>query len=327
MTSLKSQVPPWPVFVKPLLEVLSSTDSMRRRDATNRAAELVDMSDEARAEVTERGEAQGAYRAGWAIANASKAGLIENVARGVYRITQKGRDWLREYPDGLETYADANRIFAEYWPHKRSGGVAGLDGSASSSAPIAGVGEDVTEPSVPDTHTVPQENPVELIEAGVDEIKAAVADELLTRLRESHPDFFEEAVVSLLLAMGYGGAEQRGKRIGGTGDGGVDGVIDQDALGLDQIYIQAKRYSETNTVGRPEVQAFIGALHGFGASRGVFITTGSFTKGARAYADGINTRVILIDGDRLGKLMVKYKVGVQVEHVYEVVKVDEDFFE
>lgn len=175
---------------------------------------------------------------------------------------------------------------------------------------------------------VPQENPVELIEAGVDEIKASVAEDLLKRLRESHPDFFEEAVVSLLLAMGYGGAEQRGKRIGGTGDGGVDGLIEQDALGLDQIYIQAKRYAETNTVGRPTVQEFVGALHGKQASRGVFITTSTFTKAAREYADGINNlRVILIDGDRLGKLMVKYKVGVQVEHVYEVVKVDEDFFE
>lgn len=127
--------------------------------------------------------------------------------------------------------------------------------------------------------------------------------------------------------MGYGGAEQRGRRIGGTGDGGVDGVIDQDALGLERIYVQAKRYKEGNSVGRETIQAFIGALHGFGASRGVFITTSTFTQHARDYASGIQSRVILIDGKRLVSLMIKYRVGVQVKQTYDVVEVDEDFFD
>jgi restriction system protein len=150
---------------------------------------------------------------------------------------------------------------------------------------------------------------------------------LLTRLRSSDPGFFEEAVVKVLLAMGYGGTEQRGKRIGGTGDGGVDGVIDQDALGLDQIYVQAKRYADGNTIGRETIQAFIGALQGFGATRGVFITSSTFTANARDYANAISTRVILIDGQRLAQLMIKYRVGVQVKQSYEVVEIDEDFFE
>lgn len=131
----------------------------------------------------------------------------------------------------------------------------------------------------------------------------------------------------MLLAMGYGGAEQRGRRIGGTGDGGVDGVIDQDALGLDQIYVQAKRYADGHNVGREAIQAFIGALHGFGASRGVFITSSAFTREARQYAEAVPTRVVLIDGARLAELMIKYRVGVQVKQSYDIVEIDEDFFE
>lgn len=123
-------------------------------------------------------------------------------------------------------------------------------------------------------------DPAERIEQAITAIEAEVAGELLSRLLDQSPEFFEQAVVDVLLAMGYGGGKQRGKRIGGTGDGGVDGVIDQDALGLDQIYVQAKRYAVDRSISRETIQAFIGALHGFGASRGVFITTSSFTTGA-----------------------------------------------
>lgn len=159
------------------------------------------------------------------------------------------------------------------------------------------------------------------------ELNQAVVVDLLERLRGSHPDFFEEAVVKVLLAMGYGGAEQRGKRIGGTGDGGVDGVIDQDALGLDQTYIQAKRYAEGKTIGGETIQAFVGAVLQKGASRGVFITTSSFTPAAKAAAASHHVRIALIDGLRLASLMIQYRVGVQTRQTYEVVELDEDFFE
>ena len=165
------------------------------------------------------------------------------------------------------------------------------------------------------------------LDAAMDRINAEVGADLIQRLREGHPDFFEEAVVKLLLKMGYGGAEQRGRRIGGSGDGGVDGVIDQDALGLDRIYVQAKRYADGNTVGRETIQAFVGALHGVGASRGVFITTSTFSSGARQYAENVPSRIILIDSARLVSLMIKYRVGVQVKQSYDVVELDEDFFE
>lgn len=154
-----------------------------------------------------------------------------------------------------------------------------------------------------------------------------VAADLLKRLREQDPSFLEQSVLDVLVAMGYGGTEQRATVLGGSGDGGVDGVIDQDPLGLERVYVQAKRYGKDNSVQRPDIQGFVGALHGVGANRGVFITTSRFSSGATEYAKGINTRVVLIDGQRLTELMIKYGVGVQQRQVFTVVEVDEDYFE
>jgi restriction system protein len=198
-------------------------------------------------------------------------------------------------------------VFAPFWPK-----------SDSSSTPEL-------QPSIKDAVDVL--DPIEQIEDGINRIEEEVGDELLMRLRESHPDFFEQAVVDLLLAMGYGGAEQRGTRIGGTGDEGIDGIIDQDALGLDRIYVQAKRYKPGNNISRETIQAFVGALHGFGATRGVFLTTSAFTPYATAYAANVQSRVILIDGKRLVALMIKYRVGVQVKRIYTAVEIDADFFD
>ncbi|KGJ73481.1 restriction endonuclease, partial [Cryobacterium roopkundense] len=139
------------------------------------------------------------------------------------------------------------------------------------------------------------------------------------------PGFFEQAVVQLLLAMGYGGTTGSGSVTQLSNDGGIDGVIDQDVLGLSRVYIQAKRYADSNVVGRPDIQAFVGALSGK-ADSGVFITTSRFSDGARVYAEGVPTRVILIDGKRLTSLMIRYGVGVQVRETYRVVEIDEDFF-
>lgn len=158
-------------------------------------------------------------------------------------------------------------------------------------------------------------------------IEARVGEDLLDRLRNSHPEFFEQAVVDLLLKMGYGGAAQRGKRIGGSNDEGIDGLIDQDALGFDQVYIQARRYKAGNNVGRESIQALVGALHGFGASRGVFLATSAFTSGAIDYAQKVQSRIILIDGAKLVDLMIAYRVGVQERQRFSAVEVDEDYFE
>lgn len=237
-----------------------------------------------------------------------KARWIERPLRGHYSITADGREALARHAGGFD-YASARQIFAPFWP------------------------KDVEKQRVSESEAVDHPldtqvlDPVEQIEDAISRIEAEVGEELLARLRDSHPDFFEQAVVDLLLAMGYGGAEQRGKRIGGTGDGGVDGVIDQDALGLERVYVQAKRYRAGSNISRETIQAFVGALHGFGASRGVFLTTSAFTPAATSYANAVQSRVVLIDGERLVGLMIKYRVGVQVKETYTAVEIDADFFD
>ncbi|KNX38270.1 restriction endonuclease [Luteipulveratus halotolerans] len=304
-----SEVPIWPHFVRHVLAVLSDGSTLPRRDLVDQVIDHAALSDSARAETLNTGGYRSEQRISWAISNLLKATLIERPVRASYRITEAGRAWFADHPDGVIDYATARSTFHEYWP----------TGTRTAH------GESATTPVESEGST--DVDPVEQISSGIDRIEAAVSDDLLQRLRDSHPTFFEDAVVKVLLAMGYGGAEQRGKRVGGSGDGGVDGVIDQDALGLERIYVQAKRYAEGNTVGRETIQAFIGALHGFGANRGVFITTSSFTQHARDYAGSIPTRIVLIDGERLVGLMIKYRVGVQVKQTYDVVEVDEDFFE
>ena len=169
-------------------------------------------------------------------------------------------------------------------------------------------------------------DPVEQIEEGLARIHEAVAADLLQRLQGKDPAFFEAAVVKLLVAMGYGGADGTATVTQQSHDGGIDGVIDRDALGLDRAYVQAKRYASENAVQTPAVQAFVGALNGK-ASNGVFITTGRFSKGAVEYARTAQTRIILIYGQRLTDLMIRYGVGVQNQQTLHIVAVDEDFFE
>lgn len=301
----ESEVPIWPKFVRHVLAVLSDGSTLHRRDIVNRSIDLAQLSAAARSETLNSGGLRSEQRMGWAISNLLKAGWIERPIRANYRITAAGRQWFAEHPEGIGSFSEANQTFAAYWP------------DAEKKPTAVGAGESEIEAA----------DPIEQIEFGINRIATDVGDALLSRLRESHPDFFEEAVVKLLLAMGYGGAEQRGRRIGGSGDGGVDGVIDQDALGLDRIYVQAKRYAEGSNIGRETIQAFVGALHGVAATKGVFITTSTFTQNARNYAASIPTRTILIDGKRLVTLMIKYQVGVQVKQSYDVVDIDEDFFE
>lgn len=169
--------------------------------------------------------------------------------------------------------------------------------------------------------------PEELLESGFQRIQSALASELIDRIKSCSPEFFERLVLQLLLAMGYGGSrEDAGQRLGGSGDGGVDGVINEDKLGLDVIYIQAKRWSE-GTVGRPEIQKFVGALQGKRAKKGVFITTSYFSTDARDYVSHINDRVVLIDGEQFVQYMIDHNVGVSVVDSYEIKKIDSDYFE
>lgn len=308
--SASSAVPIWPALVIPVLQALKDGDVLHRKDIADRAAELASVGPEARSETLLSGGKRYEQRFGWALSNLTKASWVDRASRGHYRINEMGLAALAQHSEGF-TYAQARETFAPFWP----------DASAETASSKSDLGPGALAQEVRVT------DPIEQIEDGVRRIEVEVGEELLDRLRESHPDFFEQAVVNLLLAMGYGGVEQRGRRIGGTGDEGIDGIIDQDALGLDQVYVQAKRYKAGNNIGRETIQAFVGALHGFGASRGVFLTTSAFTSGATSYANNVASRVVLIDGDRLVKLMIKYRVGVQVRDTYTAVEIDADFFD
>lgn len=305
MTEEASLVSIWPEYVIPTLQVLSDGQSRQRREVFDAVADRAGVSDDARAETLKSGGTRYEQRMGWVLSHLGKAKWVDRPERGHYVINDAGRAALAKYPQGFD-YALAREVFAPFWPEK-----------AKTAAPA----------STPVQPSDEISDPIEVIEDAVSRIEASVGEDLLDRLGNSHPDFFEQAVVDLLLKMGYGGAAQRGRRIGGSNDEGIDGLIDQDALGLDQVYIQAKRYKEGNNVGREPIQAFVGALHGFGASRGVFLTTSAFTSGAIEYAKKVQSRIILIDGAKLVDLMIAYRVGVQEKQRFSAVEVDEDYFE
>jgi restriction system protein len=170
--------------------------------------------------------------------------------------------------------------------------------------------------------------PQEQIEKAVLTIQSALRSELLQRILQNTPDFFEELIIDLLVKMGYGGSRpEAAKQLGRSGDGGVDGVVNEDRLGLDRIYLQAKRYSEGNVVGRPEIQKFLGSLVGMGATKGVFVTTSKFSGEAIGFARHLSQRVILIDGPRLAELMIEHGVGVRLNRAVEFKQIDENYFD
>ncbi|AXJ09362.1 restriction endonuclease [Arthrobacter sp. PM3] len=302
-------IPKWHGFMTPILRVLSDGQARTRTELTKQAMDAARLPEELRAVRLGSGGLKAKGRVGWAISHLIAATALARPDNALYVITDVGHQLLTRYPDGL-AQAQLREVEA-YRRHQAEVRAARRETSPSPEIEI--LDEDA--------------DPTDVIEAAIDRIHAETGSSLLSRILASSPEFFEHAVVDLLLKMGYGGAEQRGRRIGGSGDGGVDGVVDQDALGLDRVYIQAKRYSADNTVGREAIQAFVGALHGVSASKGVFITTSRFSQGAKDYAANIPTRTILIDGTRLVNLMIKYRVGVQVKQSYDVVELDEDFFE
>jgi len=295
-----SEVPTWERFIAPSLKVLSDGHLHRSRDIRRAVANALELSPGARDELIPSGQRRWENRANWALSYLGRYGAADRPGRGHYRITPQGRDLLEARPDGITAH-DLETILG----------------------PIATVPM-AAEQAIDQESTL---DPEEQIALGISRIQADVASDLLQRLHSQEPAFFEQAVLDLLIAMGYGGAEGRATRTQLSSDGGIDGVVDQDALGLSRIYVQAKRYALDASVGRPEIQAFVGALHGNQANQGVFLTTAGFSSGARQYAENIGTRVILIDGQRLASLMIRYGVGVQIKRTVHIVEVDEDFFE
>jgi restriction system protein len=273
---------------------------------TIEVADLMGISAEQRTETIPSGASRLLNRVQWGLSYLTQAACVMRPKRGIYTITDRGRGLRAAHPD-LLGLAQLEQ-FPEYQEFKRRGQ---RHGPGANDA-----GDSADELT-----------PFERISTAVDEIESAVARDLLDRIRTMPPEFLEKAVLRLLVAMGYGGSHGDAQHLGGSGDGGFDGVINQDRLGLERVYVQAKRYAADNVVGRPAVQGFVGALHGVGAAGGVFITTSRFSPDAEAFASGISPRVILIDGVKLGSLMLSYGVGVQATQQFTLVQVDEDFFE
>ena len=260
-------------------------------------------------------------RAAWAQTHLKQAGLFDSPRRGGVIITARGRQVLRENPDGVDV--KLLRGFPEYQEflsRRRS----------TPTNPITGQVEVPTEvltsayfQQQPGDSGV--ESPEEVLASAYLQVRGDLEVELLQQVKDSPSEFFEHLVIDLLVAMGYGGSRQdAGRALGRSGDEGIDGLINEDHLGLDVIYVQAKRWE--NTVGRPEIQKFAGALQGQRARKGVFITTSYFSREAQEYPSQIESKVILIDGARLAQLMVDHGVGVLTANVYEVKRIDSDYF-
>lgn len=246
-------------------------------------------------------------RIGWARTYLKKALLIDSPRRGVWRITPRGSSVLAEGHNSIDVKFLTR--FPEFVEFQKAD---------SSDAETASASEPIPSGATPE----------EAIEAAYKGLRAELGDELLSRILSASPDFFERLVVELLVKMGYGGSRRdAGEKIGRSGDEGIDGVIKEDRLGLDTIYIQAKRWKVDNIIGRPEIQKFVGALQGQRARKGVFITTSSFTSDAKEYTERIDTKVVLIDGRQLVSLMMDFDVGVSIAATYLVKKIDSDYFE
>ncbi len=243
-------------------------------------------------------------RVGWAKTYLKKAGLISDVGKGVWKITPKGLDILREKPNRIDIkFLNQFSEFVEFRTRPTESAV------------------NIEERKVENT-------PEETLQDGYIELRNNLASDLLEKIMSMTPLFFERLVIDLLVKMGYGGSVvDAGNAIGKSGDEGIDGVIKEDKLGLDMIYIQAKRYAHNNSVGRPAVQGFFGALAGKGASKGIFITTSIFTKEAIEYVPRNGPKIVLIDGQQLANYMIDYSVGCATEQVYEIKRIDSDYFE
>lgn len=306
-------IPDFQTLMRPILAAHNEQAEWERGSLRDRLAEEFGLTPDERAEMLPNGrQRRFDNRVGWSTTHLYQAGLLERPRRGVTRLTDRGRDVLIRHPHRVDI-----SVLNEFADHRDF-----LHRSRDDT--------DIEESAKPRVRASVElaDTPEETIESAFAQLSASLGQSLLRSLTESSPEFFERVVVDLLLAMGYGGSRRdAGERLGQTGDMGIDGVIREDVLGLDAIYLQAKRWDPERTVGRPEVQGFVGALHGVRASKGVFITTSRFSREARDYAASVSPRVVLIGGRQLTDLMITNGVGVTVRQRYELKRIDADYFE
>lgn len=309
-------MPKWHETMRPVLEALAKSDGcLTGSDLQEAVATTFDMTGDERAERLKSGQLRFYNRVYWGITDLEKAKLLEyGEKKGAYRITGAGRSYLADCPGPITAKALYDRCPAfKAW---KDGYRAASKAKASAETPVTPAEED-------------QESPQEIMESAYGEIRSALADDLISIIMGKDPYFFEHLVGKLLVAMGYGESlDSRADVTKKSGDEGIDGVVREDRLGFGTICYQAKRWDPQRTVGRPEVQAFVGALSGKGVSKGLFITTARFSKDARKYAEGLlGQTVVLVDGPALAGFMIDYGVGVSTRQVYEIKAVDTDFFD
>jgi len=300
-------VPDFQSLMLPILQIAGDGQEHTSAEASERMIQQFKLSEGDLRELLPSGrQSKYANRIGWATTYLRKTKLLEGTGRGRFRITERGRAVLSDNP---------SRVDLKYL--SRFPELASFRGDIAQEQPDNG--EVIIASAVSQT-------PREVLEASYQVLRRELAQELLERIKSKPPIFFERLVVELLVAMGYGGSlKDAGQAIGRSGDGGIDGVIKEDRLGLDYIYIQAKRWD--GTVGRPVVQAFAGSLDEQKARKGVMIATSTFSQDARRFVERIEKKIVLIDGEQLAQLMIEYNVGVAVEQTYTVKKIDLDYFE
>lgn len=299
-------IPDYQSLMLPLLRLVSDRQEYKFRDIVDRLAAQFNLSDDERKELLASGQ-QPIFdnRVGWAKTYLRKAGLLDTPKRATIVITQRGLEVLKQNPERINArFLRQFPEFVEFQTTKRDA-----------------LEEEQTSDEI-DTQT-----PEETLENAYRKIRKSLALEILGKVIEQPSGFFERLVVELLVKMGYGGSfKEAGKAIGRSGDEGIDGTIKEDKLGLDIIYIQAKRWQPSNVVGRPEIQKFVGALAGQGAKKGIFITTSSFSKDASEYSPRNETKIVLIDGEQLANLRIDYEIGVTKMTSYDIKKLDSDYF-
>ena len=304
-------IPDYQTLMLPVLR-LAAKGEQRVADVADLVADEFGLSPEERETLLPSGRQRVLNnRIHWAKFYMSKAGLISSPARGRFIATEEGRKLLADNPGQI------NVALLMKWPLFRVFYKAERE-------PAGDVADVVLDNKATKSSTI---TPEEQIETAYQAVQSALRADLLDRTAQNSPSFFEQLIVDLLVAMKYGGSRKdAASQLGRSGDGGVDGVINEDRLGLDRLYVQAKRYAKGNTVGRPEVQAFVGSLVGLGATKGVFVTTSSFSPQAREFVQHLSQRVILLDGQNLANLMIEHGVGVRTDRAIEFKRLDEDFF-
>lgn len=301
-------VPDFQTVMRPTLVALNDGKAHTLQQIRGAVAAALGVSEEDQEQLLPSGK-QTTYsnRVAWALTHMGKAGLVHRPARAQYAITEPGQAVLAENPERVDMHVLNG--FAEYQAFR---------------APKA-LSKDSEETKV--VALADELSPSEAVGRLVQAADSAVAAELLERVLVQPPAFLERLALRLLKAMGYGGRESLVEHTGKSGDAGLDGLVRQDALGLELVGVQAKRYEKSSAVHRPELQAFVGALHGAQTSRGVFVTTARFSSGAREFAEGVSARLVLIDGEELTRLMVRYNVGVSVRETFDLKQIDELLFE